>query len=54
MSSRISVDPATDTSWITLYGTGKNRSFPLLEPGQHYVCRVCAAGKNGKRSEWST
>jgi hypothetical protein len=52
--AQISVQPATDTTWQTVYGNGKTRLLPPLVPGQHYVGRVAAVGKDGKQSTWTT
>jgi hypothetical protein len=52
--AQMSVDPATDASWVTLYGKGKTRALPPLVAGQHYLGRVCAIGTDGKPTGWST
>jgi hypothetical protein len=52
--AQMSVDPATDTSWQVIFGSGKTRTIPPLVHGQHYVFRVAAVGKDGKQSAWST
>jgi hypothetical protein len=52
--AQMSVDPATDTSWVVLYGNGKSRALPPLTAGQHYLFRVCAIASDGQPSAWST
>ena len=52
--AQMSVTPATDTSWQTVYGSGKSRMLPPLVPGHEYVGRVAAIGKDGKQSAWTT
>jgi hypothetical protein len=47
-----SPDPATDASWITLFGTGRRRKLSVLAHGQKYVLRVMALGAAGA-SPWS-
>jgi hypothetical protein len=52
--AQMSLDPATDASWVTLYGNGKSRALPPLVAGQHYLFRVCALATTGQPSAWST
>ncbi len=52
--AQMSVDPATDATWGTLYGNGKSRALPPLVAGQHYLFRVCALATSGQPSPWST
>ena len=52
--AQMSIQPATDTTWQTVYGSGKSRMLPPLVAGQHYVGRVAAVGKDGKQSAWTT
>jgi hypothetical protein len=39
-----SVDPATDTSWVTLQAGGRKRKLTTLVHGQKYLLRVKAVG----------
>ena len=51
--AQMSISPATDASWVTIYGGGKSRTIPPMLPGQAYLFRVAAVGKDGKESAWS-
>lgn len=51
--AQLSMEPATNATWETLFGRGKTRHLPPLVPGQHYLLRVAAIGRNSKQSAWS-
>lgn len=51
--AQMSTAPATETSWIALYGKGRNRTLPPLIADQHYVLRVGALDNQGKPTGWS-
>jgi hypothetical protein len=49
---QISVDPATDATWITLEGGGRRRKLVGLVHGQKYLARVRALGAR-QEGPWS-
>lgn len=51
--AEMSVEPATNATWLSLYGKGRIRKLPPLAVGQSYLLRVRALDNDSKPTAWS-